>query len=73
MASKAPVKHPATAQWASEAYKATGAKGHPEFVALTAGAISLRTFRYWLAGARPADEMARQYLVLIKKGWRPGR
>jgi len=65
-------KHPKTAALAAATYKATGAKTHPEFVALTGGAISLRTFRYWMAGERPADTMAQQYLALIKGGWRPG-
>lgn len=66
------MKHPETARLARESYEATAAQTHPEFVALTAGAISLRTFRYWLAGERPADTMAQQYLALIKGGWRPG-
>lgn len=69
----ADLKHPQTAVAAREAFDATGAKTHPEFVALTLGAISLRTFRYWLAGERPADTMAQQYLGLIKDGWRPGQ
>lgn len=67
----ADLKHPETARLAEETYRATGAKTHTEFVALTSGAISLRTFRYWLAGDRPIDQMARQYLAMIKSGWRP--
>lgn len=67
------MKHPETAVLARETFDATGVKTHAEFCALTHGAVSLRTFRRWLAGEGPAEEMAKQYLALIKGGWRPAR
>lgn len=65
------VKHPETARLARETYEATEVKTHAEFVALTGGAISLRTFRYWLAGDRPADALAQLVLRELGRGWRP--
>jgi hypothetical protein len=65
------VQHPEAAEAARLAFEATGCKSHPEFCALTRGAVKLRTFRRWLAGDGPADPMALQYLQLIRSGWRP--
>lgn len=65
------MKHPEAAMLATEAFQATGVRTHGDFCALTQGAVALRTFRRWLAGEGPVDEMARQYLELIKTGWRP--
>lgn len=64
-------KHPETAQLTRETFDATGVKTHADFCALTGGAISLRTFRYWLAGDRPADALAQLVLREIGRGWRP--
>lgn len=66
-----PVKHPATAMMAAEALRASGCKTHQEFIALTGGAISLRSFRYWLKGERPAGGVEWLVLSQIAKGWRP--
>lgn len=65
------MKHPETAQLAREALEATGCKTHADFCALTGNAIGLRTFRYWLAGERPADGIASLVLRELKSGWRP--
>lgn len=65
------MKHPKAAALATAVYEASGCKTHPEFCALTRGAVSTRTFRRWLAGDGPMDVMAEQYLALIKTGWRP--
>lgn len=63
--------YPESARLATEAFQATGVKRHPDFCALTKGAVTLRSFRRWLGGHGPVDEMTRQYLLLIKSGWRP--
>lgn len=65
------VRHPETAGLASRAYKASGAKTHPEFVAILGGAVGLRTFRGWLAGEQPAAPIAQLVLREIATGWRP--
>lgn len=65
------MKHPQTAQLARETLEATGCRTHAEFCALTGNAIPLRTFRYWLAGDRPADPLAQLVLRSLKAGWRP--
>jgi hypothetical protein len=64
-------KHPETAALTKRCYEATGCKTHADFIALTGGAISLRTFRYWLAGERPADALASLVLRELETGWRP--
>lgn len=65
------IKHPETARLTREAYDATGVKTHEEFLALTGGAISLRSFRYWLAGARPLGGVEALVLRELARGWRP--
>lgn len=65
------MKHPATADLAERAYKASGKTSHPEFVALFGGAVGLRTFRGWLAGEQPAAPIAQLMLREFIAGWRP--
>ncbi len=65
------MKHPETSQLAQEAYAASGCKTHSAFVAMTGGAIALRTFRAWLAGEQPAAPIAALVLHNIKAGWKP--
>ena len=67
----AAVKHPLTADLARAAYKASGCKTHPEFIAQFGGAISLRSFRAWLAGEVPAAPLAKLMLREFVAGWRP--
>lgn len=62
-----------TAKLAEQAYAASGAKTHGEFVALFDGAIGLRTFRGWLAGTQPAAPIALLLLREFVAGWRPGQ
>jgi hypothetical protein len=64
-------KHPDTAELAKAAYAESGCKSHPQFVAMFNGAISLRTFRAWLAGETPAAPLARLMLREFVAGWRP--
>ena len=64
-------KHPETAALAKRAYEASGCKTHPEFVALFGGALSLRSFRAWLAGEVPAAPIAQLLLREFIGGWRP--
>lgn len=64
-------KHIATADLAKRAYEASGCKTHPEFIGLFAGAISLRSFRAWLAGEVPAAPIAQLLLREFADGWRP--
>lgn len=66
-----PIKHPEAARLTREAFEATGVKTHEDFVALTHGAISLRSFRYWLAGARPLGGVEALVLRELARGWRP--
>jgi hypothetical protein len=65
------VKHPDTAALANKAFSASGAKSHPEFVAIFGDAIGLRTLRAWLAGEQPAAPMAQLMLREFVAGWRP--
>lgn len=65
------MKHPDTADLASKAFTASGAKSHPEFVAIFGDAVGLRTFRGWLAGEQPAAPIARLMLREFVAGWRP--
>lgn len=62
-----------TADLAAQAYEASKAKTHGEFVALFGGAIGLRTFRGWLAGTQPAAPIALLLLREFVAGWRPGQ
>lgn len=65
-------KHcPKTAALAKAAYDASGCKTHPEFVKLFGDAISLRSFRGWLAGEVPAAPVAQLLLREFVNGWRP--
>ncbi|APZ81830.1 hypothetical protein vBEliSR6L_65 [Erythrobacter phage vB_EliS_R6L] len=64
-------KHPETADLARRAYEASGSRTHPEFVKLFGGAISLRSFRAWLAGEVPAAPLAQLMLREFVAGWRP--
>lgn len=64
-------KHPETADLARRAYEASGCKTHPEFVAQFDGAVSLRSFRAWLAGEVPAAPLAQLMLREFVAGWRP--
>lgn len=65
------MKHPETAALARRTYEATDCKTHGDFIALLGGAVPIRTFRYWLAGERPADALAQLVLREIARGWRP--
>lgn len=65
------MKHPDTADLAKRAYVASGCKTHPEFVKLFGDAISLRSFRAWLAGEVPAAPVAQLLLREFVAGWRP--
>lgn len=64
-------KHPATADLARRAFEAAGVKTHDEFVAMFGDAMSLRSFRGWLAGENPAAPMAQLMLREFVAGWRP--
>jgi hypothetical protein len=64
-------KHPKTKELAESTYRATGCRTHGEFCALTGGAISVRTFRRWLAGDGAADGLAQLVLRNLASGWRP--
>lgn len=66
------MRHPDVAGLANAAFARSGAKTHPEFVALfPKEAIGLRTFRYWLAGERPATPLAMMVLREVAAGWLP--
>lgn len=66
------MKHPQLAALAQAAFDKTGAKTHDEFCALFPGdAIPKRTFRYWLAGERPASPPAMLILREVASGWLP--
>lgn len=67
------MNHPETAALAKAAYAATGAQTHAEFIAIVDGAISLRSFRRWLAGEGPADPLAKFILTQLSNGWRPAK
>lgn len=64
-------KHPATADLAKRAYEASACKTHEDFVKLFGDAISLRSFRGWLAGETPAAPVAQLLLREFVAGWRP--
>jgi len=64
-------KHPDTADLARRAYEASGCRTHPEFISLFGGAVSLRSFRAWLAGEVPAAPLAQLMLREFVGGWRP--
>lgn len=64
-------KHPETADLAKRAYEASGCKTHPEFIAQFGGALSLRSFRAWLAGEVPAAPLTQLMLREFVAGWRP--
>jgi hypothetical protein len=64
-------KHPETADLARRAYEASGCKTHDDFVALFGKAMSLRSFRGWLAGENPAAPIAQLVLREFIAGWRP--
>lgn len=64
-------KHPETADLARRAFEASGCESHPQFVRLFGDAISLRSFRGWLAGENPASPMAQLVLREFIAGWRP--
>lgn len=65
-------KHcPTTAALAKSAFDASGCKTHPEFVAMFGDAVSLRSFRGWLAGETPAAPIAQLLLREFVAGWRP--
>ena len=67
-------KHcPETERLAREAYRLSGCKSHPEFVALLGGSVGLRTFRGWLTGEQPATPLALFVLRQVIGGWRPSR
>lgn len=63
--------YPETVDLAKRAYEASGCATHPQFVALFGGAISLRSFRGWLAGENPAAPLAQLVLREFIAGWRP--
>lgn len=65
------MKYPDTAALAQEAYDASGAKSHAEFVAIFHGALSLRTFRRWRSGDGPMGTFERLILREVRDGWRP--
>ncbi len=64
-------KHITTASLAKRAYEASGCKTHEDFVKMFGDAISLRSFRAWLAGEVPAAPVARLMLREFVAGWRP--
>jgi hypothetical protein len=64
-------KHPDTADLAHRAFEASGCRTHPEFIGLFGGAVSLRSFRAWLAGEVPAAPLAQLMLREFVAGWRP--
>ena len=64
-------KYPDTADLAHRAYEASGCKTHPEFVRQFGSAVSLRSFRAWLAGEVPAAPIAQLMLREFIAGWRP--
>ncbi len=66
------MKHPDTAALAQQAFAASGAATHPEFIAMfPPGAIGLRTFRGWMLGEAPAMPLAQLVLREFAAGWRP--
>lgn len=65
------MKYPDTATLARDAYAASKARTHAEFVALFDGAIGLRSFRAWLKGERPAEALAQLVLREVAGGWLP--
>lgn len=65
------IKHPETAQLATDAFRVSGCRYHPEFIAIFKGTIGLRTFRAWLKGEQPAAPIAQLMLREFIAGWRP--
>lgn len=65
------IKDQESADLARAAFEASGCKTHAEFVTQFGGAVSLRSFRAWLAGEVPAVPIAKLMLREYVAGWRP--